>query len=207
VCDGDWGVAEGLVFDNFKVEDFDWFEEFKRTQEITHGMDFGFSQDPTTVVSTVVDLKNKKLFIYDEHYKKAMLTDDIKQMLIKKGLGDVDIAADYGAGGDRVISELKSKGIKGIRKALKGANTILPGIQFIQGFEVIIHPSCEHAIEEFNTYTFDQDNDGKWLNKPIDANNHIIDALRYSLEKYHIVRKKRKKNIESKTKVIKSLGL
>ncbi len=73
---------------------------------------------------------------------------------------------------------------------MKGANTILPGIQFIQGFEVIIHPSCEHAIEEFNTYTFDQDNDGKWLNKPIDANNHIIDALRYSLEKYHIVRKK-----------------
>ena len=59
VCDGDWGVAEGLVFDNFKVEDFDWFVEFKRTQEITHGMDFGFSQDPTTVVSTVVDLKTK----------------------------------------------------------------------------------------------------------------------------------------------------
>lgn len=83
VCDGDWGVAEGLVFDNFKVEDFDWFVEFKRTQEITHGMDFGFSQDPTTVVSTVVDLK-QKLFIYDEHYEKAMLTDDIKQMLIKK---------------------------------------------------------------------------------------------------------------------------
>ena len=69
VCDGDWGVAEGLVFDNFKVEDFDWFVEFKRTQEITHGMDFGFSQDPTTVVSTVVDLK-QKLFIYDEHYEK-----------------------------------------------------------------------------------------------------------------------------------------
>ncbi len=51
--------------------------------------------------------------------KKAMLTDDIKQMLIKKGLGDVDIAADYGAGGDRVISELKSKGIKGIRKSVE----------------------------------------------------------------------------------------
>ena len=45
-------------------------------------MDFGFSQDPTTVVSTVVDLKTK--VIYDEHYEKAMLTDDIKQMLIKK---------------------------------------------------------------------------------------------------------------------------
>ena len=63
VCDGDWGVAEGLVFDNFKVEDFDWFVEFKRTQEITHGMDFGFSQDPTTVVSTVVDLKQKVIHL------------------------------------------------------------------------------------------------------------------------------------------------
>ena len=46
VCDGDWGVAEGLVFDNFKVEDFDWFVEFKRTQEITHGMDFDLVKTP-----------------------------------------------------------------------------------------------------------------------------------------------------------------
>ncbi len=189
VCDGDWGVAEGLVFTNFKVEGFDWLRIFKRTQEKTHGMDFGFSNDPTTIVSTVVDLENMKLYIYDEHYEKGMLTDDIKNLIIAKGLEKVDIAADYGSGGDRLIAELRSKGIKGIRRALKGANTILPGIQFIQGFEVIIHPSCVNAIEEFNTYTFEQDKEGKWLNKPIDKNNHIIDALRYSLEKYHIKRK------------------
>ncbi|UXR79045.1 PBSX family phage terminase large subunit [Staphylococcus sp. IVB6227] len=207
VCDGEWGVAEGLVFDNFKVSEFDWFEEFRKTQEATHGMDFGFSQDPTTVVSTVVDLKNKRLYIYDEHYQKGMLTDEIKKMLIDKKLDNVDIAADYGSGGDRLIAELKSKGINGIRKAKKGANTILPGIQFIQGFEVIIHPSCTHAIEEFNTYTFDQDKDGKWLNKPIDANNHIIDALRYSLEKYHIEKKVKPKNRKQNIKAIKSLGL
>lgn len=193
VCDGDWGVAEGLVFTNFKVEDFDWFKVFKRTQEKTHGMDFGFSNDPTTIVSTVVDLENKKLYLYDEHYEKGMLTDEIKQVLINKELDNVDISADHGAGGDRLIVELRSKGIKGIRRAWKGANSILPGIQFIQGFEVIIHPSCTHAIEEFNTYIFEQDKEGNWLNTPIDKNNHIIDALRYSLEKYHVKRKPKPK--------------
>lgn len=207
VCDGDWGVAEGLVFTNFHVREFDWFKEFKRTQEIAHGMDFGFSNDPTTVVSTIVDKENKRLYIYDEHYEKGMLTDEIKEMLMNKGLENANISADYGSGGDRLIAELKSKGINGIRRAIKGTNTIMSGVQFIQGFEVIIHPSCIHAIEEFNTYIFEQDKDGRWLNKPIDDNNHIIDALRYSLEKYHIERKSKKNNYKQKTQAIKNLGL
>ena len=57
----------------------------------------------------------------------------------------------------------------------------MPGVQYVQGFKMYIHPSCISTIEELNTYTFDQDNEGNWLNKPIDANNHLMDALRYSL--------------------------
>lgn len=72
----------------------------------------------------------------------------------------------------------------------------MQGIQFMQGFQIVIHPSCEHTIEEFNTYTFKQDKEGNWLNEPIDANNHIIDAVRYSLERYHI----QKSNTRAKTK-------
>ena len=71
VCDGDWGVAEGLVFDNFEVKEFDWLKVYKRTQEKAHGSDFGFTHDPTTLISTVVDIKNKELWIYDEHYEKV----------------------------------------------------------------------------------------------------------------------------------------
>ncbi|COR36861.1 terminase large subunit [Streptococcus pneumoniae] len=58
----------------------------------------------------------------------------------------------------------------------------MAGVQYVQGFKIYVHPSCEHTIEELNTYTFDQDNEGNWLNKPIDKNNHALDALRYSLE-------------------------
>ncbi|HDG8438274.1 TPA: PBSX family phage terminase large subunit [Staphylococcus aureus] len=205
VCDGDWGVAEGLVFDNFKVTDFDWREKFKRTQEIAHGMDFGFTFDPTTLINTVVDLKNKELWIYDEHSEKAMLTDDIINMIKRKGYQDAHIVADSAE--KRLITEISRKGVPNIKPSVKGANTIMQGVQFIQGFKVYVHPSCVHTIEELNTYTFDQDSEGNWINKPIDKNNHLMDALRYSLEKYHIKLKKRKKNAESKTKVIKSLGL
>lgn len=184
VCDGEWGVAEGLVFDNFHVVDFDIQQKIKEIQETAHGMDFGFTNDPTTLPSSVVDLKKKELWIYDEHYEKAMLTEEIYKMIVSKGLLKSVITADSAE--RRLIQELINKGVRRMRASVKGKGSVNQGILFIQGFKVYIHPTCEHTIEEFNTYTFDQDKDGKWLNTPVDANNHIIDALRYSLEQYHL---------------------
>lgn len=184
VCDGEWGVAEGLVFENTRVEEFDIQKTIQRVKETTAGMDFGFTQDPTTLICVAVDFENKRLYLYNEHYQKAMLTDDIVKMLKDKGMQRSYISADSAE--KRLIAEIRSKGINGIVPSLKGKGSIMQGIQFMQGFEIIIHPSCEHTIEEFNTYTFKQDKEGNWLNEPIDANNHIIDAVRYSLERYHI---------------------
>lgn len=187
VCDGEWGVAEGLVFENTRVEEFDIQKTVQRVKETTAGMDFGFTQDPTTLICVAVDFENKRLYLYNEHYQKAMLTDDIVKMLKDKGMQRSYISADSAE--KRLIAEIRSKGINGIVPSLKGKGSIMQGIQFMQGFEIIIHPSCEHTIEEFNTYTFKQDKEGNWLNEPIDANNHIIDAVRYSLERYHIQKK------------------
>ena len=186
VCDGEWGVAEGLVFENTRVEDFDVQKTIQRVKETTAGMDFGFTQDPTTLICVAVDFENKRLYLYNEHYQKAMLTDDIVKMLKDKGMQHSYISADSAE--NRLIAEIRSKGISRIVPSLKGKGSIMQGIQFMQGFQIIIHPSCEHTIEEFNTYTFKQDKEGNWLNEPIDANNHIIDAVRYSLERYHIQR-------------------
>ena len=186
VCDGEWGVAEGLVFENTRVEDFDVQKTIQRVKETTAGVDFGFTQDPTTLICVAVDFENKRLYLYNEHYQKAMLTDDIVKMLKDKGMQHSYISADSAE--NRLIAEIRSKGISRIVPSLKGKGSIMQGIQFMQGFQIVIHPSCEHAIEEFNTYTFKQDKEGNWLNEPIDANNHIIDAVRYSLERYHIQR-------------------
>ena len=194
VCDGEWGVAEGLVFENTRVEDFDVQKTIQRVKETTAGVDFGFTQDPTTLICVAVDFENKRLYLYNEHYQKAMLTDDIVKMLKDKGMQHSYISADSAE--NRLIAEIRSKGISRIVPSLKGKGSIMQGIQFMQGFQIVIHPSCEHTIEEFNTYTFKQDKEGNWLNEPIDANNHIIDAVRYSLERYHIQRS----NTREKTK-------
>lgn len=206
VCDGDWGVAEGLVFDNFEVKEFDWVKKLKDKQVVAHGSDFGFTQDPTTLVSTIVDTQNKELWIYDEYYQRGMLTDEIYQMYIDKGLKNSEIVADSAE--KRLITEIKRKGISNIKPSVKGQGSIMQGVQFIQGFKIYVHPSCEHTIEELNTYTFDQDKDGNWLNKPIDENNHILDALRYSLEKFHFSRNnKTNVNIKKNISRAKAMGL
>ena len=62
VCDGDWGVAEGLVYDNFEVVDFDWLAKLKETQFKVHGIDYGFTNDPTALISAVVDL-SKNIYL------------------------------------------------------------------------------------------------------------------------------------------------
>jgi len=206
VCDGDWGVAEGLVFENFEVKEFDWVKKLKDKQVVAHGSDFGFTQDPTTLVSTIVDTQNKELWIYDEYYQRGMLTDEIYQMYIDKGLKNAEIIADSAE--KRLITEIKRKGISNIKPSVKGQGSIMQGVQFIQGFKIYVRPSCEHTIEELNTYTFDQDKDGNWLNKPIDENNHILDALRYSLEKFHFPRNnKTNVNIKKNISRAKAMGL
>ncbi|WP_077317586.1 PBSX family phage terminase large subunit [Virgibacillus proomii] len=202
VCDGDWGVSEGLVFENYKVKDFDVIEKVKEIKETTHGMDFGFTHDPTTLISSVVDLDNKNLWLYQEHYATAMKTDDIFNMLRDKSLLNAQLTGDSAE--PRLISELRAKGVKRLHGSRKGKDSILHGIQFLQGFNIYIHPSLKNTIEEFNTYTWKQDKNGKWLNEPIDENNHIIDALRYSVEKYHLGKRK---DVNKTIEAIKHLGL
>lgn len=202
VCDGEWGVAEGLVFENFRVKDFDPIQKIKEIQETTHGMDYGYTNDPTTLVSSVVDLKRKELWIFDEHYELAMGTNDIYKMLAKKELLNTSITGDNAEA--RLIAELRSKGVRRLHRSVKGQGSVNQGIAFLQGFKIYIHPSCEHTIEEFNTYTFTKDKEDKWTNVPIDDNNHIIDALRYSMERYHMGKRNNRKD---KYKAIQQLGL
>lgn len=201
VANGEWGIVEGLVFENYEVKDFDVQTTIQRIGETTAGMDFGFTHDPTTLVNIAVDIPNKELWIYDEHYQYAMLTDEIVELISKKEMKSAFISADHAEG--RLITEIRNKGISRITASVKGPNTIMQGVNFMQGFKIFIHPSCEYTIEEFSTYTYEQDKEGNWLNKPNDANNHIIDAIRYSLERYHF--KKKKTNINTKIKRAKQL--
>ncbi len=184
VCDGNWGVAEGLVFENWVVEDFDVNKVVAESDGVGHGMDFGFTHDPTTFAEAAINRETKDIWIFKELYQKAMTTQDIFDWLDDNHYLKSDIGADCAE--PRLIDELQAKGVRRMHASIKGPDSIDYGINFLQGYQIHILPSCVHAIEEFNTYVFDRDKDGNWLNKPVDANNHFIDSLRYGLEKYII---------------------
>ena len=177
---GNWGIAEGLVYENFIEQEFNYMDISKRAGAKTvFGLDFGYTNDPTAFIAAVVDSNSKELYIFDEHYQKAMTNEDIANMIKYKGYSKETITADSAE--PKSIDDLRSKGIYRIKAARKGRDSILNGIQKIQEYKIIIHPKCENFITEINNYVWDNKN-GVTINKPIDDFNHLNDALRYACE-------------------------
>lgn len=182
VCDGDWGVAEGLVFENISFEYFDILEKLKMQLPLLIGLDFGFEHDPTALVVSLLDKENETLYLIDEHYETGMRTKEIAEMINKKGYQKSMIIADCSE--SRLISELRHEhDIRRIAKSAKPKGNIHADIDKLQGLKIICHPKCVNAKEEFYSYSYKFDNiAGKFTNEPEDKNNHLMDALRYSLQ-------------------------
>lgn len=203
VADGEWGVSEGLVFRNFSVQDFRKDHIRFHADHIVHGMDFGYTNDPTTIISAAIYEDKKEIYVYYEHYEKSMLTKDIYTRLKYKQVLNELVTADSAE--PRLIAELQQMGAKGLRPSVKGKGSIMQGINFLQGYKIILHPSVTHTIEEFNSYVFKQDRSGRWLNEPVDDNNHTIDALRYAVEHLHF--KKKHMTTDEKLSAARRLGI
>lgn len=178
--EGNWGIAEGLVYDNWEVKEFDYKEISKRpTAKSCFGLDFGYTNDPTAFICLLVDEEAKEIYIFDEHYQKAMKNNDIANMIKYKGYSKERIIADSAE--PKSIDELKMFGITRVQNAAKGKDSILNGIQFIQQYKIYVHPTCENTVIELSNYVWDN-KDGQILNKPIDDYNHLMDAFRYAME-------------------------
>ena len=178
-CLGEFGISEGLVYENWRVQQFD-LSEVKDYKMIV-GLDFGYVADETALVQAFVDEENMKIYVYDEYYKTGMLNSDIANLIKYKGLAKSTIIADCAE--QKSIEEIRRLGITRIRPCSKGRDSIMQGVQRIQQFEIIIHPRCENFLIEINNYCFDKDKKtGKTINKPIDSYNHLMDSLRYSIQ-------------------------
>ena len=179
---GGWGIVDGLVYENWKEEAFD-IDEVRRTPGIisAFGLDFGYTNDPSTLFCGLLDLKEKRLFVFDEMYEKGLSNKRIAETVQHMGYGKERITADSAE--PKSIDELKSLGLR-VKAAAKGKDSIKNGIQWIQDMEIIIHPRCVNFITEISNYTWDTDKFGTKLNVPIDDFNHLMDAMRYALEKY-----------------------
>ena len=177
---GNWGIAEGLVYDNFEELEFN-IDEIKKRRNIksAFGLDWGYTNDPTAFIASLIDLDNNEIFIFDEHYQKAMSNKMIADMIKYKGYSKEKIVGDSSE--PKSIDDVKRNGIYRLKGARKGKDSILNGIQYIQDFKIYVHPKCENTLIELSNYVWDT-KDGNVINKPIDDYNHLMDALRYSLE-------------------------
>ena len=177
---GDWGTTEGLVYSNFREAPVS--DDMVRNLGTAFGLDWGYSNDPTAFVEAYVDEKNYKIYIKNEIYKTGLTNKMIAEQLIFYGYKKAYITADSSE--PKSIEEVRRYGIPRIKGAKKGQGSVNAGIQYIQNFEIIIDPCCEKFIEEINTYKWKIDKYGKPTGKPEDEFNHLMDALRYGMEKY-----------------------
>ena len=176
---GGWGIVDGLVYENWKEEEFT-LEDVKNCKSAV-GLDFGYTNDPSAFFVGFIDVENKKLYVWDEFYECALSNKRIAEKIEGMGYRKEHITADSAE--PKSIDELNGLGLR-VKGAEKGRDSILNGIQWIQDLEIIIHPRCVNFLTEISNYTWDKDKFDRALNKPIDDFNHLMDAMRYALEKY-----------------------
>ncbi len=176
---GEWGVSEGLIFENWTVGEFHK-DKLCRAPNYRHifGLDYGYTNDPTAFVAAAVNMKERLLLIYDEHYETKMLNRDIAAMIKEKGYAKERIYADSAE--PKSNDDLRRLGINRITPAQKGKDSVLNGIAAIQEYRIIVHPDCKNTIKELSSYCWEESKTGVRLNRPADKNNHICDALRYA---------------------------
>ena len=178
---GNWGIVDGLIFENWKEEQFN-IDDIKTKCESIFGLDFGYSNDPTALFCGLLDKVNKKIYVFDEIYEKGLSNAAIYQRIENKGFSKELITADCAE--PKSIDELRGLGLRRITAAKKGKDSIMNGIQFIQDYEIIIHPKCVNFLTEISNYTWDKDKFGNAINKPVDDFNHLMDAMRYAIERH-----------------------
>lgn len=177
---GEWGVAEGLIFEDFSVENFDP-EELKRKNadyRCYFGLDYGYTNDPTAFIAFFVNAKEKKIYIFDEIYKTRMLNSEIAEQIRKKGYAKERIRADSAE--PKSNDDLRRLGITRIVPSVKGKDSVLNGIAKIKEYKIIVHKDCKNAIAELSSYCWKSSAQGGCKNEPEDKNNHLMDALRYA---------------------------
>jgi len=178
---GEFASLDRLVYTNWKVELFDYMKILQNIKgcKAIFSLDFGYTNDPTAFVCSIIDETNKILWVYDGFEEKGLLNDEIAKKIIEMGYRKEVITCDSAE--PKSIDELKRNGLERVRPAIKGKDSIINGINLLQQYKIIIHPSCQGIQEELKNYTWKKGKDGEYINVPIDKYNHCLDSLRYGV--------------------------
>ena len=163
---GEIGMLEGVIFSNWKLID----TIPKEAKLIGIGLDFGYTNDPTAIIE--IYNHNGQRLINELKYQTGMLNSDIAKILPKH----LPVYADSSE--PKSIDEIRRYGIT-IKGVTKGKDSINYGIDVMQRQDYLVTTQSTNLIKELRAYCWDTDKSGTRLNKPVDTNNHAVDALRY----------------------------
>lgn len=168
------GQLEGLVYQ---------FEQIESLPDPTglvevYGMDFGYTNDPSTLVRVFADTKRKIIYADEVLYRTHMLNRDIIDYMKQAGVSrTTEVFCDCAE--PKSVDEIHFAGYNA-KPCYKG-KAIVEQIQYIQGWQLKVTKRSTNLIRELRNYTWAKDKEGKELNVPIDLWNHALDALRYAV--------------------------
>lgn len=170
---GELGSSEGLVFNNWSIVD-DWFT---LTGSTAYGMDFGFSNDPSTVVGVTKPLKENIILVDEIFYQTEMTNSDISLMMEQNDMRKHRDEIFCDSAEPKSIEELKRRGWR-TKPVLKGKDSINSGIGLLKQYKILVTRRSINLIRELRQYQWVKDRNGKMTNRP-SGPDHAIDALRY----------------------------
>jgi phage terminase large subunit len=166
---GQRAKVQGAVFENWEVGEF-------QGEDYSFGMDFGYSNDPSTLIKVSIDKRNRIIYADECLYETHLTTTDLYNVC-KQVAKDKLIVADSAE--PRLIAELRSKGIN-IQGTKKGQGSVVEGVVMMNDYKIIVTERSNNLRKELSNY--------RWADKgktvPIDDNNHAIDGLRYNVMFY-----------------------
>lgn len=168
--------SEARVFKNWRVEPF----EAETGAEFRLGADFGFSIDPSCAVRCYI--QGRTIFVDYEAYGLGVEIINLPNLFMSIPQAEKHwLTADSAR--PETISHLRKHGFPNIQPALKGARSLEEGVEFLKSYDIVVHPRCQHLIDELTLYSFKVDSlTGQVTSVLEDKNNHLIDALRYAVE-------------------------
>lgn len=170
---GQFAVNEKQIYDFEVVDEFD----FDTAEFVCFAMDVGYVQDPTALIGL---WKSGDKIIVNEHiYKKGLITSEIIELM--KGNVDSRDIIIVDSSEPRLIDEIKRAGFPLARGVKKGKDSIQWGIDLVKKYRIIVPKANTNLIEELYSYEWVDDGNGGVTNTPVDANNHLLDAMRYGV--------------------------
>ena len=179
--DGEWGIADGLIYEKVRFEDFD-VDEVRAIPGIksAFGLDFGFT-DPNAFTCSMVDNTNMIIYVFDEWYQTGVTNKIIAEQIKNMGYGGQRIICDSAE--PKSIQELRDEGINA-EPSRKGKDSVNHGIQLIQNYTIVVHErNCPEFKKEIQNYCYTKDKDGKPTDKPDHEFSHGMDSFRYGVSK------------------------